>query len=192
MKFLAFRSLVLSSFFLLYALPVAVAEKPLKVFYDAPSFSLTDSHGKEFSTDSLKGSVWVASFFFSTCKGPCPITMANLSKLVRELKEQKNLSFVSISVDPETDTPEVLREFAEPLRGADTRWRFLTGEKEKIYSMLRSGFKVGAGPSPDFHSTSFVLVDKAGKVRGYYSGMREEDLTKLKKDLQELDAKPAA
>ncbi len=179
------------AFSLLTAL-TAQAEKPLKVFYDAPSFTLTNSLGETFDSKSLAGRVWVASFFFTTCKGPCPITMANLAKLVRELDDEKDLSFVSISVDPETDTPKILSKFAEPLRGDDSRWTFLTGEKESIYGMLRSGFRVGAGPSPDFHSTSFVLVDKAGKVRGYYSGMREEDMKRLQQDLRALSAKPEA
>jgi protein SCO1/2 len=166
--------------------PTSATASRLKVYYNAPSFTLTDERGELFDSQQLAGKFWIASFFFSSCQGPCPLTMARLARLVRSLSPESAVEFVSISVDPERDTPAVLQEYAKGLRPVGARWHFLTGEKKEITELLKAGFKVGAGPSLDIHSTSFVLVDTLGRVRGYYSGLRDEDSVRLTSELDLL------
>jgi protein SCO1/2 len=138
----------------------------------------------------LAGKIWIADFIFTTCRGPCPIISTRMSELQKPL-EKTDVRLVSFSVDPETDTPPVLRAYADKLRKEPFRWDFLTGSKDAIASISRDGFKLaiaegeepGSGP---VHSTRFVLVDRRGTIRGYYDALAADGLTKLLADTNHL------
>ncbi len=164
----------------------------LPVMVQLPSFSLMEKSRKPMGLDELKGSVWIADFIFTRCPGPCPMMSSRMFKLQEAFRDAVSLRLVSISVDPEFDTPEVLSEYAERFQAKEGRWFFLTGEKARIHALAQSGFLVGDVQDVTVHSTRFILVDRKGRVRGYYDSQEEEDIQKLIHDtrllLREVDS----
>ena len=159
----------------------------------APSFTLTDQNGEAFGSASLAGTPWVADFVFTRCPAICPVLSRSMAR-VQDATEAVagETRFVSISVDPEHDTPEVLAAYAER-HGADPdRWSLLTGERAEVWSLIRDGFKlmVAENPSdlsnPIAHTPKLVLVDAGGQVRGYYDGTVPEEVSALERDLVRL------
>jgi protein SCO1 len=146
----------------------------LQKYWTLPSFSLTERSGQAVGLSDLMGKVWVADFIYTTCPGPCPILTGHLSELEKALGGESGVRMVSISTDPENDTPEALKAYAERFH-AGPQWLFLTGNKDAIYALARDGFKLpiaAATPGGEaiVHSTRLVLVDKTGAVRGFYDG----------------------
>ncbi len=174
-------------------LPEAASVDPatLPTLYPAPAFTLTDNRGRPFTEKALKGKVWVAEFFFTSCSGPCPIMNAQLSGLALDL-ENTDVQFVSVTVDPDTDNPERLTEYGEKYGADFDRWHFLTGDIADITAMAYDGFKLGHKDDPIFHSDRFVLVDRQGRIRGYYTGTDKEDVAKLRGHILALLREAAA
>lgn len=170
--------------------PKQAGATDLQRYWQVPDFTLTERTGQPLSLNDLKGKVWVADFFYSTCPGPCPMMTSRLSELHKRLAGEADVRFVSISIDPKKDTPEVLQAYAKNF-GASDRWLFLTGEKDTIYSLAQNGFKLSVTEHPEAaepitHSTKLVLVDRTGMVRGLYEGVGEDDSDRLVKDIQRL------
>jgi protein SCO1/2 len=162
------------------------SSQDLPVLFDVPAFSLTDTNGKPFGPDQLKGKVWVVDFIFTTCTGPCPILSGQMSSLHRRFGGDDRVAFVSVTVDPDHDTPEVLKAYADNL-GADPKvWHFLTGPHPAINTLATTGFKLGNGGRPALHDTHFVLVDGQGRIRGYYTGTDPKDVDILAGDIRKL------
>ena len=147
-----------------------------------PDFTLTERSGKKVSRDDLKGKVWVASFVFTRCSGPCPQVTATMARLQKELDLPHNadVRLVTFTVDPDKDTPNELKEYAARYQADPERWLFLTGMPEaELHKLLHDGFKVTAqraekpkaGDEFD-HSSRLAVVDKQGNIRGYFDGMR--------------------
>jgi protein SCO1 len=159
-------------------------------YYPLADFSLTDQAGKTVTLHDLAGKVWVADFIFTNCGGTCPLMTEKMRKLQEALPPDTNL--VSFTVDPARDTPQVLAAYAEEHRADRGRWIFLTGDKEALYDVCVKGFKLpldtegGTPAEPIAHSTRFVLVDKKGEIRGYYSGTEEQELKRLAADAKKL------
>jgi protein SCO1/2 len=159
-------------------------------FYPVPDFSLTDQTGATVTLADLKKSVWVADFIFTNCAGTCPMMTSAMRKLQTALPE--GVRMVSITVDPSRDTPKVLATYAAEHGAARDRWLFLTGDKQALYDLCIKGFKLalddssGSVAEPITHSTRFVLVDKQGNIRGYYSGTEDEALKRLVEDAKTL------
>ncbi len=156
----------------------------LPVLGAAPEFSLIERSGREVNHAELSGKVWVANFVFTQCAGPCPLLSQRMSRIQTELEDEPDVRFVSFSVDPENDTPEVLSGYAERFNADPERWLFLTGDKTALYRLIKNGFKLaiddgGQADSPSAgiitHSLRFVLVDRQGRIRGYFQGA-ESDL----------------
>ncbi|HEY2138708.1 MAG TPA: SCO family protein, partial [Chthoniobacterales bacterium] len=148
----------------------ALSSRPLPSYGKVPAFDLTNQDSKAFGSSQLSGKIWIADFIFTNCAGPCPIISTRMSELQKPL-EKSDVHLVSFTVDPERDTPEVLRAYADKLRKEPLRWDFLTGPIETITSISRDGFKLGIseGDQPDsgpVHSTRFALVDRRGTIRG--------------------------
>ena len=155
-----------------------------------PAFQLTNQNDQPFGTEQLNGKIWVVDFIFSTCPGPCPMISSRMSELQKPL-ENTDVRLVSVTVDPEKDTPEVLRGYAEKLGAQPGRWDFLTGPKAAIYDLSRSGFKLPVSEDSDTpgvpaHSTRAVLVDRKGVIRGYYDVTAPDTLTNLTADINQL------
>lgn len=148
-----------------------------------PEFRLTNQNHAPFGSAELKGKIWIADFVFTSCPGPCPIISSRMAEMQKPL-ENSDVHFVSFTVDPANDTPEVLREYAQRLHARDGRWDFLTGETEMVYDLIQKGFKLavsdGAGEmGTPVHSTRAVLVDRRGAIRGYYDLTAPDGVTKL-------------
>ncbi|HRI87729.1 MAG TPA: SCO family protein [Candidatus Hydrogenedentes bacterium] len=169
-------------------LPVAQAEQAaLPNLGPVPAFSLIDESGKDWSSDSLKGKVWVADFFLTRCQGACPVMARHMGALQDYFKNNDSVRFVSISVEPEKDTPEVLVSYAKQYEADTTRWKFLTGPISEIHRMAGTeGFKVGVPDDPMQHSRRFILVDAQGNMRGYYEGMEEMSVRECAADIERL------
>ncbi len=159
-------------------------------FWALPDFTLTERHGNQVSLAELKGKIWVADFIYTTCPGPCPLLSGSFAKLQQELAFAPDVRLVSISTDPEHDTPEVLEAYARRFHAGD-RWLFLTGDKAQIHTLANQGFKLSvvedrSAPEPITHTTKFALVDRQGYVRGFYNGTDAEANRKLADDIRKL------
>jgi cytochrome oxidase Cu insertion factor (SCO1/SenC/PrrC family) len=155
-----------------------------------PPFQLTNQEGRAYGSTNLKGKIWIADFIFTMCPGPCPMISSRMSELQKPL-ENTDVHLVSFSVDPEHDTPAILRGYAEKLQAKPQRWDFLTGSKTVIYDLSRNGFKLAVADGvtqngTPVHSTRVVLIDRAGEIRGYYDATAPDAVTKLLADTNHL------
>jgi protein SCO1 len=176
------------------ALQRARRPEPPPVLYQLPEFSLVNRDGRPVTLKDLAGAPWIADFIFTRCPASCPLMTARMSRLERELPQDSGVRLVSISVDPEHDTPQVLQRYAASFNASE-RWLFLTGDGPQIYRLSKEGFKLAVDAAPEasagtaepiLHSTRFVLVDGQGGVRGFYDGFDEESMKKLERDLEAL------
>ena len=170
------------SFFFKDSQPV----KELPEIGNIPQFEFTNSDGNIVTLDNLKGKVWVADFIFTTCTMACPMMTGNMNIVHKKFKKNDNVRLVSISVYPEYDTPEVLKNYASQYDADTEKWLFLTGKEDAVKDVIRDGFKIGDYEDIIFHSEKFALVDKKGIIRAYYNGMKSEDMKQLKKDINAL------
>ena len=164
-----------------------------------PEFSLQDHTGHPVTLAGIKGRIWVADFIFTRCGGACPAMTARMSRLRREVPDE--VAFVSFTVDPANDTPEVLARYAANFKD-DARWRFVTGPQKDLYSLSTQGFKLaamevpvaqqrpGEGDGPFLHSAKFVVVDGRGDIRGYYDSTDEDEVKKLVADIARIQLEP--
>ncbi|MEW6272348.1 MAG: SCO family protein [Thermodesulfobacteriota bacterium] len=167
--------------------------EPLPVLATVPDFSLIEASGRPITRRDLTGAPWVADLVFTHCAAICPTMTAEMSRLVRQSDDVTGAKFVSISVDPERDTPEVLTAYAER-HGADrARWLFLTGDEKEIRRLALEGLKLpvadgdtAAGEDPILHSQRFVLVDAESRVRGTYDVRDPEAMLRLRGDLRRV------
>ena len=163
--------------------------QPLPVLGKVQDFTLTDLNRQPFGSNNLQGKVWVANFFFTTCSGICPVMNKNIAALTRSFQMTGNVHFVSISVNPEQDTPEALKAYAAKFPSDNKRWHFLTGPRDMIQDLSISSFKIGSIDEPMFHSANLVLVDRYMQIRGYYDGTDQKAIQKLFTDLAQLTKK---
>ena len=160
--------------------------EPLPVYGKVSDFHLYDSSGREFSLKNLQNKIWVADFIFTTCGGICPVMTKNLAALHRSFLPLEGIEIVSISVNPENDTPQVLAKFAKKYNADTNKWHFLTGPRKEIKTLAVESFRLGSVDEPIFHSDRFVLVDARARIRGYYDGTQQKSLNALFKDMANL------
>jgi protein SCO1/2 len=173
-------------------------ERPLgelKVFGKVPDFSLIERSGGRLQLSDLRGKTWIANLFYTTCTDTCPLQSAEMAKLQSDVTEWTDVKLVSISVDPEHDSPKVLSQYAERYRAEPDRWLLLTGDKEAIYRLAQEGFRLSVASASEsggqddntfIHSPRFVLVDREGRIRGYYDSRDPEAIRRLHRDLRTL------
>jgi len=154
----------------------------LPVYGTVPGFALVERGGRTFQDKDLKGKVWIADFIFTRCQGQCPIMSQEMSRLVPRLKD---ITFVSFSVDPEFDTADVLSRYADSYHADPKTWFFLTGDRRTL-NQIASSFHMNEIGEPAFHSLNFVLIDRRGRIRGYYDSSAEENLRQLERDARRL------
>lgn len=165
-------------------------QRTVSSYGTVPSFQLINQNGQPFGSAQLAGKIWVADFIYTTCPGPCPMMSSRMSELQKPL-EKTDVRLVSFTVDPDNDTPEVLRGYAERLQVQPGRWDFLTGPKSAIYKLSHDDLKLAISDGSDaqgipVHSTRMVLVDRHGQIRGYYDATEPEAVTKLLADTNHL------
>jgi protein SCO1/2 len=151
---------------------------------------MTDYDGRSFQGSSLLGKVWIADFIYTTCPAACPLMSARMERIHKQVGGLPDVRIVSFSVDPK-DTPAALKAFGSRYGGATPDWMFLTGTAETVHLLAYQTFHVGDVLGKVEHSTKFILVDKQGVIRGYYSslganGDDPQGIPGLLKDLQAL------
>ena len=163
------------------------SEPPLPTYGMVPEFHLTAHTGQEFSSTSLHNKIWVADFMFTNCPGPCPRMTTQMRKIQEAFAGRPDVRFVSFTVDPKRDTPEILAAYARRYNADTNTWHFLTGPVEKLHQLKRETFLLGDVDGVTFeHSTRFVLVDGDGRIRGFYPTAEPSDIDKLIEDLNKL------
>ncbi|MFT3884771.1 MAG: SCO family protein [Flavobacteriales bacterium] len=162
-------------------------------YWTVPPFSFLDQNGHAFTDKDVAGKVVIADFFFTRCTSICPRMSKEMQQLQFKLDDPafKEVVFLSHTVDPEHDTPEVLREYARRLEADTTRWKFLTGNAPDIYRQGNQGYLLSANAdstaAEDFvHSPQFVLVDMQRHIRGMYDGTNTSSVDSLVVDLKML------
>jgi len=166
----------------------------LHQYGSVPDFSLTDRSGNSVTLAQLRGRIWIADFIYTTCTDTCPLQTAMMAKLQEEYAAQPDIQLVSITVDPERDTPQALALYADKYQANAKRWYFLSGPRDRIVQLIQQGFHLAvaaipAGADSDGmipHSPRFVLVDKEARIRGYYDSRELEAFGRLKKDIDTL------
>ena len=159
-------------------------------------FALTEQNGKTVTLKDLQGKVWVASFLFTRCCTGCPRISADLLQLQKDLANTEDVLIVSFTVDPEHDTPSVLKAYAGSLGADSKRWLFLTGKQEEIYRLIKDSFHLGVEQNQGearkpgnevTHSNRLIVVDRQGHIRGWdFDGTNADDLPRLKQRIDEL------
>ena len=171
---------------------VLIDERSVKVFGNLPNFEFTDQSDETFGSNDLLGKVWVADFIFTRCAGTCPMQTIEKVKMQNQLKQhfdKDKIHFVSFTVDPENDTPAALKKYAETHSANLDQWSFLTGAREDLWNLSSNGFKLAVAEDaknqsmPILHSSRFVLVDRVGRIRGYYDGLSDKGWSDLLRDL---------
>ena len=169
----------------------AVSELPR--LFALPEFALVERSGRPATLAAMRGRPWIADFIFTRCGGVCPAMTARMAALRTRLTGTP-VHFVSFSVDPGNDTPEVLARYAAAA-GADADWWFVTGPMRDLHALSTEGFKLAAmenapgaetADGPFLHSSKFVLVDGEGSVRGYYDSEDAAALRALEGDARRL------
>jgi len=178
-----------------------VKEGTLKKIGPAPKFELTDQNGTKISNKDYKGKVYVLEFFFSTCPSICPIMNKNMVSIQNEFSNESDFGIASISINPDNDTPEVLKAHALKLGVTDANWHFLTGNKDYIFNLANKGFNLYVGENNKAlgnfeHSGLFALIDKNGFIRCrndkqgnpilYYDGLEKPGVDAIKEDIKIL------
>lgn len=181
----------------------------LGVYGEVPDFALTERSGRRVTHADLLGKVWIANFIYTHCTETCPLQSAKLAQLQTELTGEPDLRLVSITVDPERDTPAVLSRYAERYAADPVRWLFLTGDKQAIYHLAKEGFRLGVvdpddqqargllrflTPAPALathgskglimHSPRLVLVDRQARIRAYHRPDDEPSLERLRQNVR--------
>jgi protein SCO1/2 len=159
----------------------------MDVIGDVPPFTLTNQFAEPLSLSNLLGQVWVADVIFTRCPMSCEQITRRMHALEKQVPESASVRFVSITADPERDSPTVLKAYGERHGIDQRRWHFLTGLKRDVYQLSVNGLKFAVLDNtnriiPDdlfVHSTHFTLVDKRGRMRGIFEGTEEEDRKKL-------------
>lgn len=167
----------------------------------APSFELTNQDGKKITDRDYLGKIYVLEFFFSTCPTICPKMNQNMLKIQDQFKNNTDFGIVSITINPENDTPEVLKEHARLLGVKHPNWNFLTGDQKYVYELANKGFNLYAAENSQVnggfeHSGMFALIDKKGNIRCrkdqfgnpilYYDGIEPEGIEAITEDIQKL------
>lgn len=177
---------------LIFVLSACGSGIPNALNYEVSDFSYVDQNGEQFSLKDLEGKVWVATMIYTTCPDVCPPMTAHMAKLQGMAKEENlDVDFVSFSVDPEVDTPEMLKEYAEGF-GADlSNWHLLTGYSiEEITVFAKDSFKtIVAKPDGQdlvMHGIKFYLVDQNGTVLKDYDGVSNTPYEDILADIKTI------
>ncbi len=154
--------------------PVDVNAKGDSIFHSIPPFTFMDQTGKTFSQKDVAGKIYVANFFFASCKTVCPKMNEQVFRVQQALIEDTVFEILSFTVDPENDNVAALSAYAEKMKADPRHWHFLTGIKDSIYALARNGYLVPAAEGKTandfFHSQDLILIDKQSRIRGIYDG----------------------
>ncbi len=183
-------------------------EKPLPIFgerdiengdtiyHTIADFRFVDQDSSEVTNETFKDKIYVADFFFTSCRTICPKMKTQMLRVYESVETDPEVLLLSHTIDPEYDTVGLLKDFAERLGVESNKWHFVTGNKEDIYKIAQTSYFATAledksEPDGFIHSGAFLLIDKHQRIRGKYDGTVEEDVNRLLKDIEKLKQEDA-
>ena len=156
-------------------------------------FSFANQEGRLITDKDLEGKVYVAEYFFTTCRGICPKMNTNVKKIFQQYAGDPDFRILSYTVDPETDSVGRMKKYADSLGADPAKWWFLTGRKDSLYHLARGSYLLddpknnATNIDEQFIHTQFIaLVDKGGRVRKIYDSLKKDELDELQKDIGAL------
>lgn len=161
------------------------------IYQTIPSFSLLNQDSVLIDNKAMSDKIYIADFFFTSCPSICPIMKKQMLRVYDAYKDEKQLAFISHTIDPKHDTIPALKKYAEKLGIDGTKWNFVYGDRETVYDLARNGYFTIAeedekAPGGIMHMGYFTLVDKSGKIRGMYNGVDEKEVDNLISDIKIL------
>ena len=163
------------------------------VYHTIAPFQFVDQDSVVITNETFRDKIYVADFFFTSCRTICPLMKTQMLRVYEYTKEMPDVLLLSHTIDPEYDTVALLHDFAARLSVTSDRWHFVTGNRDSIYALAQNSYfttAMEAAEEPDgfIHSGAFMLIDKRGRIRGRYDGTREEDVNRLMTDISHLRA----
>lgn len=162
-----------------------------KKYHKIADFALTNQNGKTITQDDYKGKIYVADFFFTTCRTICPIMTKNMIEVQKAFLTDDDVMILSHSVTPEIDTVAQLKRYAKEKHVNSSKWNLVTGDKKQIYALARKSYLAvkddgDGGPFDMVHTENFMLIDKERQIRGFYDGTNMEEVEQLIEDIKTL------
>lgn len=200
-KFLA------SAFSILLLIGVVACSKPEKrlpifgqrdvngsdtVYHTIADFKFVDQDSNIVTNETFAGKIYIADFFFTSCRTICPIMKTQMKRAYDSLIDDPEVLILSHTIDPEYDTVALLHDFAERLGVKSSKWHFVTGNLDDIFKIAQTSYLATAledksEPDGRIHSGAFLLIDKARRIRGKYDGTKDEDVNKMLDDIRKLE-----
>ena len=161
------------------------------LFHRIAPFAFVDQDSAVVTNDTFRDKVYVADFFFTSCRTICPIMKTQMLRVYEATRDMPDVQIISHTIDPEYDTVALLRDFATRLGVESGRWHFVTGVKDSIYKIAQTSYFATAledksEPDGFIHSGAFLLIDRQGRIRGKYDGTKEEEVNRLIVDIKKL------
>lgn len=161
------------------------------IYHTIGNFSFVNQDSSIITNETVEGKIYVADFFFTSCRTICPIMKTQMLRVYETFKNDPEVLIISHTIDPEYDTVALLHDYADRLGAESDKWHFLTGNKDSIYYLAQTSYFVTAmedqsEPDGFIHSGAFLLIDKKGRIRGKYDGTREEEVNRLLGDIEKL------
>lgn len=162
------------------------------IYHTIGPFKFVDQDSSIITNETVKGKIYVADFFFTSCRTICPVMKTQMLRVYESIKDDPQVLLISHTIDPEYDTVGLLHDYADRLGVQTDKWHFLTGNKDSIYYVAQTGYFATAMEDSDepggfIHSGAFLLIDKKGRIRGKYDGTNTEEVNKLLKDIAVLE-----
>jgi protein SCO1/2 len=190
---LFFTALILLFYLVLTRIIPGFGVVKLPVLSDVQPFSFVDQDGKTITEKDLSGKVYVAEYFFTTCRGICPKMNNNLRSVYEKFKDQPEFRILSHTVDQETDSVSRMKAYADSIHADSKTWLFLTGRKDSLYHAARVSYLLDDPKNNDIsvdqqfiHTQFLALVDKNSQVRKIYDGLKMDEIKALENDIQDL------
>ena len=164
------------------------------IYHSIPPFSFINQNGDTITDKHYEGKIYVADYFFTTCRSICPQMTTQLLRVQEKFAYTKGMvEILSHTVNPENDSVEVLDDYANMVHADTSIWNFVTGDKKELYDIARKGYLLNAlegdgGPDDFIHSEMFILVDKEKHIRGIYDGTNTKEVNELLDDIKVLIA----
>lgn len=161
------------------------------VYHTIPDFTFVDQDSNVVTNKTYENKIYVTDFFFTTCPTICPVMKTQMLRIYDKFKDNPQVGILSHTIDPRHDSVAVLKAYAKRLGVSGNFWHFVTGNRDKIYELGQRDYYVTAGkdstaPGGIIHSGAFILVDKKRRIRGMYDGTKEDQVSRLMRDMDVL------
>ncbi len=192
-RYLLFFGVLLAGFYIAMIQLTDFEKVKLPVLNTVQSFQFLRQDSNMVSQKDIGNRIYVAEYFFTTCKGICPKMNKNMKAIYEKYKSNPDFLILSHTVNPETDSLPVLKRYADSLGASATNWWFLTGSKQDLYKSARESYLLDDPKNSSkniedqfLHTQIFALVDRQGRVRGIYDGIKKDEVETLLHDIDEL------